>query len=500
MKKTNVRFESTNHTLKKIFDAAEVVCLNNIMDYDGKTVLVEGGGYMSMWPESQPMAGEMYAKRNMEVAVNNQTIFLDYQRPDGRLPGMLHVNTTADVENQPDSIVIEPVGVTVHFGWLQGCCYPQHAFNMYYLADLDKAYLERLYDSFKRYDDYLWRVRDSDGDGCLELWCEWDAGEDNAARLHGLPHGWGAPYPPKGRGSAPIESMDLMGYSHITRKVLAQISAVLKNGEEDHWNRKAAEVAQKIHDYLWIDEKNACFDRDANNAFMDALLHNNLRLMYYGVFSQDMADRFVRFHLKNPDEFWTNMPLPSIAANDPLYRADEFNSWAGRPQGLTYQRSIVALENYGYIAELTYLGKKLAAAIGDDCAFSQQFDTHTMKPSGPSEYTYGPTALSLLEFVSRLYGVNITPKEIYWGAISCEDEWTYEQTWGDDVFTLTKKENLVHAYLNGNALFNFCPGFRIVTDLSGKPLYAVRIEEGAGALCVDGKVYATLQPNQVYTF
>ncbi len=212
MKKTGVKFRTDDRVLQKIFDGAEKVCLGNIMDYDGRTVLVEGGGYLSMWPETQPMAGEMYAKRNLDIALTNQTIFMDYQRPDGRFPGMLHVNTTGDVENQPDDIVIEPIGVTASYGWLQGWCYPRHALNMYYLAELGKDYLERLYGAFRRYDEYLWRVRDSDGDGCLELWCEWDTGEDNAARLRGMPHGWGADFPPEGRGYAPMESMDMMGY------------------------------------------------------------------------------------------------------------------------------------------------------------------------------------------------------------------------------------------------------------------------------------------------
>ena len=31
-----------------------------------------------------------------------------------------------------------------------------------------------------------------------------------------------------------------------------------------------------------------------------------------------MAERFVKEHLLNPQEFWTKMPLPSVAANDPL--------------------------------------------------------------------------------------------------------------------------------------------------------------------------------------
>ena len=116
--------------------------------------------------------------------------------------------------------------MAVNYGWLQGCCYPQHALNLYYYADLDKAYLERLYDAFSRYDEYLWRWRDSDGDGCLEVWCEWDTGEDNAARMRGMYHAWGSERPPEpGHGFAPMESMDVMAYSYVTRDVLAQISA-----------------------------------------------------------------------------------------------------------------------------------------------------------------------------------------------------------------------------------------------------------------------------------
>ena len=498
MKKTDVKFKTQDKVLQKIFDRAEEVCRENIMNYDGKTVLVEGGGYLSMWPESQPMAGEMYAKRNMDIALANQTIFLDYQRPDGRLPGMLHVNTTADVENQPDDIVIEPIGVTVSYGWLQGCCFPQHALNMYFHANLGRDYLERLYDAFSRYDDYLWRVRDSDGDGCLELWCEWDAGEDNALRLHGMPHGWGADYPPTGRGYAPIESMDVMGYSHITRHVLSQISALLGNGKSEYWAEKTAAVAQKVRDYLWNDEKDACYDRDQNNEFIDILLHNNLRMMYYKVFSQDMADRFVKRHLKNSDEFWKNMPLPSVAANDPAYRGISGNSWAGNPQGLTYQRSIIALENYGYIAELTHLARKLTAAIGKDCAFSQQYDTFTMEPNGPGKMNYGPTALAFLEFASRLYGVNITANEVYWGAVDSEYNWEYTQIWGDDTYCIVKTDNMAEAFLNGNKLFAFSTGFRVVTDHKGHPLRAIRMDEGKAELMINGAVKAELDANEVY--
>ena len=74
--------------------------------------------------------------------------------------------------------------------------------------------------------------------------------------------------------------------------------------------------------------------------------HNNIRMMWHGAFSQSMADDFIAHHLMNTSEFWTNMPLPSIAINDPRFRKHPSgNDWSGPPQGLTIQRSIRALEN-----------------------------------------------------------------------------------------------------------------------------------------------------------
>ena len=41
---------------------------------------------------------------------------------------------------------------------------------------------------------------------------------------------------------------------------------------------------------------------------------------YVWVETQPMADAFVRENLLNPAAFWTPMPLPSTAANDPFFR------------------------------------------------------------------------------------------------------------------------------------------------------------------------------------
>ncbi|MFZ4766173.1 MAG: hypothetical protein ACOYMN_14580, partial [Roseimicrobium sp.] len=88
--RTEVSFRTSDAELQRLYDAAESQAASNIVQFTPTMkALVEGGGYQGVWLETQPMGGEMYAKRNLEVALNNQIIFMLGQRADGRLPGMV---------------------------------------------------------------------------------------------------------------------------------------------------------------------------------------------------------------------------------------------------------------------------------------------------------------------------------------------------------------------------------------------------------------------------
>ena len=113
--------------------------------------------------------------------------------------------------------------------------------------------------------------------------------------------------------------------------------------------------------------------------------------MWHGAFDQSMADAFVEHHLMNKSEFWTKMPLPSIAINDHRFVArSSGNDWSGPPEGLTLQRAIRALENYGHVAESVLVGERLIAALLSSpgcnatssvgCRFPQQIDPLTALP------------------------------------------------------------------------------------------------------------------------
>ena len=112
---TSVEFSSADVLEEHLFSEAERKAKENIRVFGDRRVLIEGGGYMKIWLETQPMGGEMYAKRDTEIAMNNVLLFMENANEKGRLPG---------------SIKCEDGKVIPEFNKFQGYCFPIHALNL----------------------------------------------------------------------------------------------------------------------------------------------------------------------------------------------------------------------------------------------------------------------------------------------------------------------------------------------------------------------------------
>ncbi len=503
---TGVKFSTTDTNLQQLYNRAEMMERRNVTPFTPTMkILVEGGGYGNCWIETQPMGGEMYAARDVQLAFNNQNIFLLTQRRDGRFPGMVtsFLRRTNEIPSGTNfwTAWFPELKVLAHYGWLQGLCFPEPAWRTYFWAGKDKDYLQRLYNGLAAHDAYLWRTRDSNHDGVIESWCMYDTGEDFAERYmaRGAPAPWPFDVPPGSPGTpdpmnpkdfkqywaleaerkrppmprdqmlVPFQSMEMMAYSYDMRATLAKISRELGNGQENFWQQQAEAVRQTLIEKLWDEKRHACFDRDKNGNVLPEVVHNNLRAMYHGIFTQKMADEFIKYHLLNTNEFWTPVPLPSIAANDPLFRNSSGNDWSGQPEGLTYQRAIRALENYGHYSLVTELGEKLIAAVerGHN-RFTEQIDPSTGELASAHMDGYGPMILSVLEYLSRMHGIHldVVQNQVWWSACD-EKDFSYSQRWGEHVWKMTSTNGLVSAELDGRKIFSCSTGCRVVTDLDG---------------------------------
>ena len=241
------------------------------------------------------------------------------------------------------------------------------------------------------------------------------------------------PMEAKAPPSLNYESLLFMSYTYSLRNTLAKISTLLNNGQASSWANKAQQIQDKVTSYLWVADKHAAYDRDRNNNILNCMYHGNIQAMWHGLFTQQQADYFIKYNLLNPNKFWTTYPLPSIAVDDPLFQNISNNNWGGQPQGLTYQRVIRALENYGHFAELTLIGQKLINKCGTSLQFTQQMDPYTGAQNGGNGY--GPCILANLEFINRLFGVHIEGESVYWSGLDRGSNYVhYYRTWNNNVY------------------------------------------------------------------
>ena len=511
-------WRGSNAVLQRVYDLATEGLARNTRDFcNGVSLITEGANYPGAYLESAPNGGAMFAKADPQIALNHQAVFFLGQRTDGRLPAAVYPAEWA-AERGYDSNA--PAG----HAWLAGlgmlATYnslghdydlPETAWRTYFWAGKDRAFLEMAYAALEAFDAYLWRTRDSDGDGILETWCTWDTGEDNCTRLlsRGAPSCWPFDHPPAGdslpdpqdpavfrrywiesheRGRTPprreevrvpFASMDIMSWSYEGRAALAKMARELGNGMETVWEQKAGEVRKKVAEHLWDPERGACFDRDREGLVLPELVHNNLRAMHHGLFTQEMADAFVARHLLNPEEFWTHAPLPSIAVNEPLFVNDPVNNWSGPAQGLTYQRALRALENYGHFAEVSLLGEKLFHLLSiNDFRFPQQFDPFTGKAGKMTEAPYSPMMFAALEYVVRLYGVHLAPEvdQVWWSCLADRgDDFEHVQKWAGRTWKISRQGGEFYGEIDGRECFRCTAGCRVITNLDGLLLRVVGI-------------------------
>ena len=305
--------------------------------------------------------------------------------------------------------------------------------------------------------------------------------------------------------------------------MLAEISDLLGNGEGDLWRERAATVKARFAEYLWDSERAAAYDRDKYNKPMYVLSLENVKCMYHGILSQEMADEFIERHLMNPEEFFTPLPLPNIAANDLCFRLDDVrtnmtpeiravvdankaadaadNSWSGPVQGLCHQRAIDALLGYGHHAELTVIARRWIANLIREGIFTQQYDPYTGKHS-PGIDGYGPTALSAMEDTVHLVGIDYASGRFTLSNGKEEADSRYTQHLFGKDFTLVRRGGVATLLCDGEEILSFRGSARLITDENLTPLTLCGMEPTAETVTLTmggASATVTVAPNEIYT-
>jgi len=296
-------------------------------NFGGQFVLFDWDTYFGAW---------MASLESKELAYANAVEITKSITPGGFIPNFSGSYGSASYDrSQP------PVGSLV--------------FKELYKKFQDKWLLEYVYDDLLKWNRWWPKNRDNNGllcwgsspvepplksDFATNNWqgAAYESGLDNSPMYDNIPFN---------RQTHMLELADagLMGMYVMDCDALAEIAAILGRDREVKELKERGDYYRKNLGQLW-DEKAGIYKnkRTDTGEFSDRLSPTNYYPLLAKAPTREQAERMVKEHLLNPDEFYGEWMIPSIARNDPAFKDHDY--WRGRIWGPMNFLVYLGLLNY----------------------------------------------------------------------------------------------------------------------------------------------------------
>ncbi len=160
-----------------------------------------------------------------------------------------------------------------------------------------------------------------------------------------------------GTGKVMLADVGLMSEYVADCNALAKIAAILNRPSEEKELRERADFYRASLATLW-DEKTGMFLN--KNLRTGKLNPRTSPTNFYPLLARaatpQQADRMIREHLLNPQEFWGKWVIPAAPRNDPAFK--DQNYWRGRIWGPMNYLVYLGLRNYGQKQVCSEFAKK----------------------------------------------------------------------------------------------------------------------------------------------
>lgn len=338
------------------------------------------------------------------LAENAVNLFLDRQTEEGQLPFAVWDGNR--MSNGVTKCLYSQVQECVSF--LTLC---KEVFDM----TGDRAFLEKAYTAGAKWMGWFRKYRMTTGRGLIEMFCGYDTGHDNSGRLDGIacPGNYNeqnaAVLPPED-GITPILAVDMNANHYGDLMALADMARLLgRDDEAAKWLSDAKEIKAKMLALLWNEEDGFFYDVDKKNVQRkyksSTIFHLFLERVLDPVEDEAMIRRIYKEHIKNPAEFWTPYPFPSMAIDDPSCEGHKtFNCWGYYTQGLIVLRCTRWMDAYGWGKDFDYICEKWLQTWTehyDTVQLAQEIDPITGEPTMSSQW-YSSCMLMYLYAAKRL--------------------------------------------------------------------------------------------------
>ena len=185
-----------------------------------------------------------------------------------------------------------------------------------YTATRDRARLEWAYPRLEKASHVLLAGRDQNANGLLE----WLDHADGGATEAGMPNS------PRFQAGTRIDAVDLSVWAALDLFALVRMAAELQHEDKaEHWQRRAVWLANTIHSLHWDEESGFFLDREQDGPVRPVRALTGFLPLLLPVVEPDRLRRLAEA-AKDPHDFGTVVPLPTVAAADPGFSGD---AWAG---------------------------------------------------------------------------------------------------------------------------------------------------------------------------
>jgi putative isomerase len=312
---------------QKTYASAWWVMANNLISPQGNVTYEAMSpsklSYVGLWLWDNAMHSLAFRYVDAHLARDQIRAMLVHQYPSGMLPDAVYD------EGLVSSIDHPIVGDVTKPPLLAYAALKLHE------SDPDIDFLKEVYIPLVRSNGWWLHMNDDDGDGLAQYNHPYSSGLDNS---------------PLWDYGMPVESPDLNTYLCVQMGSLAVIAEILgMNSESAMWRRRTTAIVGRMIKDFWDDSAGlfwALYDEKP----VRVVTPFNLFPLWTGQLPENIRSRLIA-HLTNPDEFWGEFVIPTVARNDPHYDPDSM--WRG---------PVWANINYFFIEALRQVGEQELAS------------------------------------------------------------------------------------------------------------------------------------------
>lgn len=327
--------------------------------------------YVGVWQWDAFFHALAYRYVDTRLAEDQLRVLLDHQLEDGMIPDAVHdEGIVVHMDTPVSAAVTKPPLIA----WT--------ALRLYRTSG-NRDFLDEVYEPLVRWNRWWFGHNDDDGDGIVQYNHPYSSGLDDS---------------PLWDEGMPVESPDLNTYLVLQLESTAEIARILSlTDDAEAWARQADDLGRRMVDHFW-DEPAGVFWAQRAHQPIRVLTPFNLYPLLTGRLPRRLADRLVA-HLRNPAEFWSPYPLPTVALNDPKHNPEQM--WRGPTWVNINYLFIEGLARTGYTDLARALRDRTLALLMAHDDFREYYHPITGQPPTQAAPLFGWSAAIFIDLAIR---------------------------------------------------------------------------------------------------